>query len=45
MSPDERAAAVAARVVTDLNAVPTEFKQRVVDTAERLAAQRRTDAE
>ena len=40
MSPDERAAAVRERIVTDLDELPTEFRKRVVATAERLARQR-----
>jgi hypothetical protein len=39
MSPDERAA-VRERIVTDLDELPAEFRQRVVATAERLARQR-----
>jgi hypothetical protein len=42
MSPDERAAAVADRVVTDLEELPDEFRQRVVGTGARLAAERRS---
>ena len=41
MTPDERAAAVADRVVTDLDELPAEFRQRVLDTGARLAAERR----
>jgi|GraSoiStandDraft_42_1057292.scaffolds.fasta_scaffold1846133_1 hypothetical protein len=44
MSPDERAAAVRERIVTDLDELPTEFRQRVVTTAERLARQREARA-
>lgn len=40
MSPDERAAAVREHIVTDLDELPTEFRRRVVATAERLARQR-----
>ena len=40
MSPDERAAAVADRLVTDLEELPDEFRQRVVSTGARLAAER-----
>ena len=40
MSPDERAAAVREHIVTDLDELPTEFRQRVVATAERLARKR-----
>ncbi|HUP76799.1 MAG TPA: hypothetical protein VM282_27435 [Acidimicrobiales bacterium] len=32
MSPDERAAAVRAHIVTDLDELPTGFRQRVVAT-------------
>ena len=42
MSPDERAAAVADRLVTDLEELPDEFRQRVVHTGARLAAERRS---
>lgn len=42
MSPDQRAAAVADSVVTGLDALPAEFRQRVLDTATRLATERRT---
>jgi hypothetical protein len=41
MTPDARAAALAERVVTDLDILPDDFRQRVVETGERLAAQRR----
>ena len=40
MSPDERAAAVREHIVTDLDELPADFRQRVVATAERLARQR-----
>ena len=40
MSPDERAAAVRKHIVTDLDELPTDFRQRVVATAERLARER-----
>jgi hypothetical protein len=40
MSPDERAAAVKEHIVTDLEELPADFRQRVVATAERLARQR-----
>ncbi len=42
MSPDERAAAVADRVVADLDDVPAGFRQRVFETGARLAAERRS---
>ncbi len=45
MSPDERAAALAERVVTDLDVLPDEFRQRVLDKGSRLAAERRSSAE
>lgn len=45
MSPDERAAALAERVVTDLDVLPDEFRQRVLDTGSRLAAERRSSPE
>jgi hypothetical protein len=41
MSPDERAAAVNERIVTDLDELPAEFRAQVVATAEQLAAARR----
>ena len=40
MSPDERAAAVNDRVVTDLDQLPSEFRDRVVATGRRLAVAR-----
>ena len=40
MSPDERAAAVRDHIVTDLDELPAEFRQRVVATGERLARER-----
>jgi hypothetical protein len=40
MSPDERAAAVNERVVTDLDELPSEFRDRVVATGRRLAVER-----
>jgi hypothetical protein len=40
MSPDERAAAVNDRVVTDLDELPAEFRDRVVATGRRLAVER-----
>jgi hypothetical protein len=40
MSPDERAAAVKERIVTDLDELPDEFRRRVVATGERLARER-----
>ncbi len=40
MSPDERAAAVNDRVVTDLDELPPEFRDRVVATGRRLAVER-----
>ena len=39
MTPDQRAAAVREHVVTDLDELPTNFRQRVEDTARRLAVQ------
>jgi hypothetical protein len=37
MSPDQRAAAVRERLVTDLDDLPDEFRRRVVETGRRLA--------
>jgi hypothetical protein len=45
MSPDQRAAALNARVVTDLDALPLEFRQRVIETGARLAAERHATSE
>lgn len=45
MSPDERAAALTERIVTDLKSIPDEFRQRVLDTGARLAAERRSMSE
>jgi hypothetical protein len=41
MTPDQRAAAVGERIVTNLDELPAEFRQRVLDTGARLAAERR----
>ena len=41
MTPDQRAAAVGERIVTNLDELPAEFRQRVVDTGARLGAERR----
>lgn len=41
MTPDQRHAAVSERIVTDLDEVPPAFRDRVIATAERLAAERR----
>ena len=40
MTPNERAATVAAHVVTDLAALPVSFRDRVVATGHRLTAER-----
>jgi len=40
MSPDERARVVCEHVVTNLDEVPEDFRQRVETTAGRLAQQR-----
>jgi hypothetical protein len=40
MTPNERAAAVRAGIVTDWNEVPPEFRERVITTAKRIAAER-----
>jgi hypothetical protein len=37
LTPDERAAAVNERIVTDWNDVPETFRQKVIATAHRLA--------
>ena len=37
MSPDQRAAALRDRLVTDLDELPATFRQRVEETARRLA--------
>lgn len=41
MTPDQRQAAVNERIVTSLDDLPPAFRDRVVATAERLAAERR----
>ncbi|GMU79686.1 MAG: hypothetical protein AMXMBFR46_24760 [Acidimicrobiia bacterium] len=41
MSPDERAAVINERIVTDIDELPPEFRAQVVATAKRLAAARR----
>lgn len=40
MTPNERAACFADGIVTDWEQVPEEFRERVVATAKRLAAER-----
>ena len=40
MSPDERAAAVSERIVTNLDELSPEFRERVLATGRRLAAER-----
>jgi len=45
MTPDQRMAAFEQRVVSDLNELPKEFRNRVVATAERLDQERRTPTE
>lgn len=45
MSPDERAAALSERIVTDLANLPDGFRQRVLETGTRLAAERRSNSE
>ncbi len=42
MTPDQRAAAVTAGIITDLAKVPAEFRRRVLDTGQRIADQRRS---
>ena len=39
MTPDQRAAVFRERLVTDLDEVPADFRQRVEETARRLADQ------
>ncbi len=39
MTPDQRAAAFRERLVTDLDELPADFRQRVEETARRLADQ------
>lgn len=41
MTPDQRHAAIRERIVTSLDDLPSEFRDRVIATAERLAAERR----
>lgn len=43
MTPNERAECVRDGLVTDWDDVPTEFRERVVATAKRLAAERGVD--
>jgi hypothetical protein len=40
MTPDERAAVVNERILTDLDELPPEFRARVMATAQKLAAER-----
>ncbi len=40
MSPDQRAATVSAHIVTDLAELPDGFRERVLATGRRLAAER-----
>ncbi len=40
MTPDERAAVVNERIVTDLDELPPEFRARVMATGQKLAAER-----
>jgi len=44
MTPDERNAAVDARIVSSLDELPSQFRDRVIATAERLAAERRSSS-
>jgi hypothetical protein len=39
MTPDQRAAVFNERIVTSLDDLPDEFRQKVIDTAHRLANQ------
>lgn len=41
MSPDERAAIINERIVTDLEELPAEFRAKIMGTAEQLAAAHR----
>lgn len=41
MTPNERAATVAAHIVTDLGELPASFRDRVVATGHRLTAERK----
>ncbi len=38
LTPDQRAAAMGERIVTELNTLPEHFQQRITDTATMLAA-------
>ena len=42
MTPDERSAAFKERLVTDLDSLPVDFRNRIVATAERLGEERKT---
>jgi hypothetical protein len=42
MTPDQRAAVVNERIVTDLDELPPEFRAKVVASGQRLAAERAT---
>lgn len=44
MTPDERAHAFNERIVTDLDELPSEFRDRVIQTGQRLASQRDTSS-
>lgn len=44
MSPDERSAAVSERIVTDLDELTPEFRERIVRTGRRLVSERKPDA-
>ena len=44
MTTDERAAAVDARIVLSPDELPSQFRDRVIATAERLAAERRSSS-
>jgi hypothetical protein len=39
MTPNERAAAIDERIVTTWDDVPPEFREKVIDTAHRLASE------
>ncbi len=40
MTPDERAALVRARIVTDQDELPQEFRDRIFETARRMSSER-----
>ena len=42
MTPNERLAAFQARIITDPAAIPTEFRERIYESARQLGRERRT---